>query len=101
MLPDLAGYAPLETTKWHVLVPETLKLFSDKKLLIVDDLTMSGDAMLSLKQHMIGVFGFSDRNVMTCTLVTSETAVRTKKAPSFYWKAVEHHDFFFPWGKAR
>lgn len=99
--PTLTGYACLETTKWYILIPEALSCYALKNLLLVDDLTMTGDGLSRIRHYISNACGISAENIRACALVTSETAVKAKKAPEFYWKVAEHHDFFFPWGKAR
>lgn len=99
--PELPGYSTKETTKWFVITPDVLSSFSGKKILVVDDFAMSGDALVSIKNNLVEDLGFKKENVKTCAVIVSETAKRSNKYPDFSWKTVEHHDFFFPWGNAK
>lgn len=90
----------ISNNKWRLLVPELLIANSDKKILLVDDITMSGDGLTAiisiLKKH-----GFKNENLQTATLVCTSVAIASKKAPDYFWKQTEGTTFYFPWGKTR
>lgn len=99
------GYVPsahtrVETTKWHIFIPESLRAHSDKKILIVDDFAMSGDALFQVKQ-CLEMFGFRTGAIKSATLVCTTTAIGGGKAPDFYWHKTPDYEFYFPWGRAR
>jgi hypoxanthine phosphoribosyltransferase len=90
----------IETTKWRLYIPDSLRGHSDKKILIVDDFTMSGDALGAVRRHHHG-FGFDHHAVKAATLVCTTGAIDGGKAPEFYWYETPTTRFYFPWGQAR
>lgn len=98
--PEFPGYYYLETSKWHVYIPEIVLNFKDKKVLVVDDFSMSGDFMQILTKSLIAK-GFLEKNVKGMCVVATKVSIQGKKAPDFYWFESEDANFYFPWGKAR
>ncbi len=94
------GFDTVRTNKVHLHIPETLYKQTTLRLLIVDDLVVSGDALASIRQHCVE-HGFSNENIRTMTLVATEVAIQNRKAPDHYWRQTESHRFYFPWGEAR
>lgn len=94
------NYILLETTKWNVFLPKSIEVSKDMKILIVDDLVMSGDFLYKLQNRLIE-YGYSKKNIQSCSIATTTVANATKKSPDYYWKIVDADDCYFPWGKAR
>jgi hypoxanthine phosphoribosyltransferase len=93
----------ITTTKWNNYIP--VSLLKDKgrehlKLLIVDDLAVSGDSLLMIVQQFLK-HGFRRENIKTATLVCTANAIDTHKEPDYYSFAVPDARFYFPWGIAR
>jgi hypoxanthine phosphoribosyltransferase len=95
------GYTKVETSKWRIHVPEALRSHSDKKILIVDDFAMSGDALIEIRECLTERFGFREDAVRAATLVCTSAAKAGNKAPDFFWYKSPSPDFYFPWGRAR
>ena len=94
------NYIVIETTKWNVNLPNCLKDTAYSKILIVDDLVMSGDFLTNLISRL-KTYGYKDTNIKSCSIATTKVAITTKKSPDYYWKVVDADDCYFPWGKAR
>jgi len=90
----------IESNKWRIFIPDHLIQNSDKKLLIVDDITMSGDGLNEIISTLTKA-GFEKANIKSSTLVCTSVAIASKKAPDYYWKKTEGTIFYFPWGKTR
>ncbi len=99
LLDQLAGYEIVATGRSQVQIPDALRAYSDRTLLIVDDLAFSGDAMAAIKEEIIG-WGFERARTKTLTLVATNVAIKNDKAPDLYWQAVDKIGFF-PWGRGR
>lgn len=99
LLEEVDGYEMVETVRSRVQIPDGLKALKDRKLLIVDDLALSGDALVAVRERIVD-WGFERENTKTLTLVATNIAVRNGKAPDAYWQAVDRPGFF-PWGRAR
>lgn len=99
--PDLKLFEMIDDKKVSVGV---LKIKSNndlKKVLIVDDLTVTGGNIERLREIFVKKLGFSAENVKTCTLLASETSIASKRAPDYYHHSCSSLDFDFPWGRAR
>jgi hypoxanthine phosphoribosyltransferase len=90
----------VESDKWRIHLPEALLAHNDKKLLIVDDFTMSGGTLAAVRQEL-EMRGWGSKNIRTATLVCTAQANDLGKGPDFYWWLAESHIFYFPWGVAR
>ena len=96
------NYMTVSTTKWTVHLPIFLKNCESKekvKLLIVDDLVMSGDFLYALKRELLNL-GYCEKNIRACAIAVTKVALDAKKAPNYHWKIVDDKEFYFPWGKA-
>ncbi|KIL37085.1 hypothetical protein SD71_03720 [Cohnella kolymensis] len=100
-IPTIPQHFMCVTGKWVIYIPESIVAFKDRKLLIVDDFAMSGDTVLGIKEKL-AARGFDLNNIKTFSLITTPIAVKSNKAPEFYWKkSADDDSFYFPWGKAR
>ncbi len=97
---DLKQYDSFETTKWRVSIPLTVYDNTDKNVLIVDDLVMSGDAMEEARKRL-AERGFTKDAIRTAAIVVTDVAIKTHKAPDYHWRQTDSSSFYFPWGKAR
>ncbi|NGZ76526.1 type I phosphoribosyltransferase [Saccharibacillus alkalitolerans] len=97
---ELKGYFQIPTHKWDVFLPENLFQFTSKRLLIVDDFAMSGDYLKKLKEVLIEK-GFNKEDIKTLCIATTKVAIKSQKAPDYYWLESDDDDFYFPWGKAK
>lgn len=89
----------VSTSKWNIYIPESLFKENDKRLLILDDFTMSGDSVTQLVDFFIEK-GFSPEKVKTASLICTNTAIDGGKAPDYYCFDIPDAQFYFPWGKA-
>ncbi|MEG7597183.1 hypothetical protein H2659_18285 [Vibrio cholerae] len=92
-------YEYIETSKWHIGIPKLLISARGKKILIVDDFTMSGDAIREISTIIRNGNKISD--IRSYTVMVTDMAVQGNKAPYYYWKTVESTRFYFPWGVAK
>lgn len=91
-------YLSFQTNKWHCYIPKTILDYKDKKMLIIDDFAMSGDFLKLLKDTLIKA-GFNEENIITVCIATTEVAIRSEAAPTFFWKKFSTTDIYMPWGK--
>ena len=92
--------AILESNKWKIIIPDIIGANTDKKILVVDDICMSGDALQSMITKLCSL-GYSRDNIKTSSLVCTSVAKASQKAPDYSWKETEGTTYFFPWGKTR
>lgn len=93
-------YHCFETTKWYAYIPNEILEYKNKRLLIVDDFAMSGDYLFNLTDALLNM-GFQKTNIRTMCLATTEIAINDKKAPDYYWRAVDKSVIYLPWGKPK
>ncbi|HQV03063.1 MULTISPECIES: phosphoribosyltransferase family protein [unclassified Novosphingobium] len=99
--PDLKLFEMIDDKKVAVGVLK-IKASNDlQKVLIVDDLTVTGGNMERIKEIFVKKLGFAAENVKTCTLLASETSIANKRAPDYYHHSCASLDFDFPWGRVR
>lgn len=92
------GYETITTTKWRIHIPKQLLNEKDKKILILDECTMSGDTNFQVKKFLVEN-GHEEKNIYHASLVCSEVANFSNKAPNKYWYLNPHSEFYFPWGR--
>ncbi len=97
---DLSTYDTIDTSKVRLYIPKAVYANSERRVLVVDDFTMSGDGMAETRARLIN-HGFRPDAVRTATLIVSTVALARHRGPDHYWKKVDSLDFFFPWGRAK
>lgn len=96
------NYTIINTNRWKVFLSKAIQDMpnkENKKVIIVDDFVLSGDFNAQLSERLIS-YGYSKENIIICCIAVTKVAIRSEKAPNFYWKIVDDEDFYFPWGKA-
>jgi len=93
-------YDKIQTTGIHNhYLPRTLSAQSNKNILIIDDFASTGDSLRTIVDYMVEK-GFQKDKIKTATIVCSESAILSGKAPDFFSLKMPP-DFYFPWGRAR
>jgi hypoxanthine phosphoribosyltransferase len=90
-------YIEFSTKRYHVLMDNQLAKYSHKKVLIVDEIVITGEVMERLRQELLAK-GFAAENLKTCSIVACSVAAKNDQAPDLYWRQVENADIVFPWG---
>lgn len=88
-----------ETTKWRVHIPFSIKELEEKKLLIIDHNTLTGDTLERLVELIVKEGGLRRDNIRVVSLICTKVAIDSGKAPDGIWRRIDAHDFYFPWGK--
>lgn len=92
------GHIEISTSKWNMYLPEQLSDETDKRIMIIDDCVMLGDVHTALREYLQET-GFLRENIFFATLVCSQLAIDSSKAPDLYSFINPHKDLFFPWGR--
>jgi len=93
-------YFVCNTKKWRAFIPKEITVFKTRKVLVVDDMAITGLFGSELKKWFYAN-GFSENNVRFATIVSTSSANKDIHAPDFYWREINSFDFYFPWGKGR
>lgn len=96
----LPGFFAIDTNKWRVMIPDSVRQRESNSILIVDDFAMSGDFLQNLLETLKHDMG-EQFVVKTATIVTTTVSIKNHKAPDYYWWTADDDNFYFPWGKAR
>ncbi len=90
------NWSEFETSKWSVYVPDEILNFTNKKILIIDDITRSGETIEKLsdylKQH-----GSSQKNLFSMSLMANQDVLTRIHIPQYYWKIINTIEFKMPW----
>ena len=95
---DPQNWTSFDTSKWTVFVPDEVLKLKNKKILIIDDLTNSGETIEKLTKHLINC-GFRNQNLFSMALVANIDVLSRLHIPQEYWKKVEISEYNVPWGK--
>ena len=94
------GWSCFTTSKWEVFVPDEVDKLLDKQVLIIDDLTISGETIKMLINYLQEK-GMNRGNITTMTLLSDESVHRTTYIPTISWKSVKISEYNGPWGKTK
>lgn len=93
---DIDNYWKVDTSKWSAYVPKSLLKYKNEKILILDNLVLTGDFLKSitsvLKCNNI-------KNIEAACIGTTKSAIEDNTAPKFYWRSLPDGDIYMPWGK--
>lgn len=95
---DLDNYWYVDTQKWYAYIPSILSKYKDKKILIIDNVSLTGNFLNTitkeLNQHEI-----SRENIITACVATTEAAIADQMAPQYYYKTlIDSKTVYMPWG---
>lgn len=94
------NWTSFETAKWRIFVPDEVLNFKDKKILIIDDITDSGETIEKLINHLVDS-GISRQNLYSMALIANNDVLLKSRIPQEYWKSVDMSEYNVPWGKTK
>ena len=95
---DPKNWTSFDTSKWTIFVPDEVLNLKDKRILIIDDLTNSGETIEKLTQHLIDQ-GISIKNLFSMALIANIDVFSRLHIPQEYWKKLDVLEYNVPWGK--
>jgi hypoxanthine phosphoribosyltransferase len=93
--PDEKYYEKTETFSWELYLPRELWKYKDKKILLVDDIAITGN-FLSAIRKLFNESGFQKNNIKIAYIVTTKSAMENEAAPDYYYKIIDESHFYFP-----
>ena len=90
----------IDNNKWRIFIPDIVLANKGRKIVLVDDIAMSGDGFSGVVANLLSN-GFKKENIKTSTLVCTSVAIASKKSPDYYWRKTDSTIYYFPWGKTR
>lgn len=88
-----------ETSKWKAYLPDELACFSDRRILILEDVVLTGDS-LEREKELLRKCNYEPKNIKAAAVYVSQTALNSNKAPDFYHRILkESVRYYYPWGR--
>lgn len=91
------NYSKFDNQNWSVYLPKDLLNYKNSKLLIIDDVIITGTTLFELKKHLTEM-GFRDSAIFSSALFCSDLAIERGISPDCYTFKTEDRKFYFPWG---
>ena len=88
-----------QTSRWITYIPEEVFEYKDKKILILEDVALSGETLAKMVELLVSK-GINRKNILTATLYVTEMAITSNRTPDIYWHRLSDTHFYFPWGKS-
>lgn len=92
------GWIKMSTSKWQIYMPSDILQMKGKRILIIDDITSSGETILLIKK-VLEINGIDADNIFSMALVADKETQKFKHIPDYYWKIVDIDKYNVPWGK--
>lgn len=88
------------TRKWAVYLPDELEKYKDKKILIIEDVVLSGDS-LEKELEVVSQCGYKPENIKTALVFISTVALYSNKKPDYYWYQLDDaYEYYYPWSRS-
>lgn len=95
---DITEYWYVDTRNWYTYIPKALYKYKEGKILILDNLSLTGNFLQLLTDELIDK-GIPKENIACACVATTDAAVTDKTAPEFYYKILmPSKDIRMPWG---
>ncbi|MDQ6946083.1 MAG: phosphoribosyltransferase domain-containing protein [Actinomycetota bacterium] len=88
-----------ETNRWETFLPDGLAATGARKVLILEDVVLSGETMREIVSLLIEE-GFTREQIKTAALFGTSFGANQGQAPDFYWRELPDTDFYLPWGRS-
>lgn len=94
----LENYWYVDTQKWYTYIPNILLEYKDQNILVLDNLSLSGNFLGVITGELIK-HGISHNNIVTACVATTEAAIADRVAPEYYYKTLADPKIvYMPWG---
>lgn len=95
---DLDNYWYVDTQKWYAYIPNILLKYKDQKVLIIDNVSLTGNFLNTIIKEL-DQHGISSENIITACIATTEAAIADRMAPQYYYKILmDSKTVYMPWG---
>lgn len=89
-------WSEFETSKWIGYIPDEILNYTNKKILVIDDITRSGETIEKLTELLIR-HGSTPKNIFSMSLMANEDVLIRCRIPQYYWKIINTIEFTMPW----
>jgi len=87
------------TARWKTFIPDEVFRHKNARILILDDVTLSGDSLAQLIKLLVSN-GVKRGNIYSASLFATDLSITGNRAPDLYWYRISDTHFYFPWGKS-
>jgi hypoxanthine phosphoribosyltransferase len=88
-----------KTGRWKTFIPDEVFRHKNARILILDDVTLSGDSLAALTKLLLS-HGVKRENIYSASLFATDLSITGKRAPDLYWYRISDTHFYFPWGQS-
>jgi hypoxanthine phosphoribosyltransferase len=92
------GFSQIETAKWFYYIPNKILEHKNTMIVLVEDAVFTGQTLSIIKNFLIEM---GCKNVITCSILTSELSVKQHTNSDLFWKITDLTEITFPWGRVR
>ena len=92
------GWKKVRTSKWNIFLCPNIYKMKYKRILIIDDITSSGETIEAIIQELVDN-NISMDNIFSMALVADKETHKNKHIPDYYWRMVNIDEYTVPWGK--
>lgn len=94
----LTNYWYVDTKKWHTYIPNVLLEYKDRNILILDNLSLTGNFLKVVTDELIK-HGIPQDHIATACIATTEAAIADDMTPNYYFKTLtDSKTVYMPWG---
>lgn len=96
---NVEGKYGYTTSKWQVYFSNDIEKYTDKKILVIQDVVLSGDSLQGVREALKKC-GYSEKNVRFAALFVSTVSINSNKQPDYYWYHLDDSvKYYYPWGR--
>lgn len=92
------NWGHFNTTKWIIYVPDEVMEFKDKRVLIIDDVTNSGETIECLTEYLENKLQINKEKIFSLSLIANKDVLLRLHIPQEYWRALNNSEYTLPWG---
>lgn len=92
-------HASFTTNRWNTYIPEELAQLKDHKVLILEDVVLSGETLTQMRNALLS-WGYAPNRVRSAAVFMSQFAVSQGAEPDYYWLRLSDTHFELPWGSS-
>ena len=96
---NINGKYGYKTDKWEVWLSNDIEEYTDKKILVIQDVVLTGDSLQGVRKALIECV-YARENIKFAAVFVSSVAVKSQKVPDIYWFQLDDStQYYYPWGR--
>lgn len=86
------------TSKWNIFVPDEILNYNNHKILIIDDITNTGETIKALTEFL-EKNQIQKEKIFSMSLIADKEVCKNLHIPNYSWKQCDVSEYNVPWGK--